>query len=81
MPGTYVSAIPPFYANAFDVEVGDYDVSIRFRQRDPYFEAQQAQMDESVRAQLDTQLPAAIVAMSHQAAKALLEELSAKVRQ
>jgi hypothetical protein len=78
--GLTVPTVPPQYANDFEIEPTEFDVTIRFRQRDPAFEAAIEQLDESVRAQFGTQRPSIAIAMSHQAAQALLAKLGSALR-
>lgn len=72
------TATPPLYANNFEVTRGEYDVTVKFSQRDPYLDklAEDETTSTGVQARMvRTQLPSAIVAMSPDAAKAFLAEL------
>lgn len=82
-----VPTMPPLYANSFEIKVADYDVTFRFIQRDPYLDELTAESDRlraeggpvsdqlPSAADLGTQLPSSLVAMSWDAAKALHDQL------
>lgn len=79
MSGPVVAtATPPLYANDFEVTRGEYDVTVKFSQRDPYLDklAEQETSTGEQAKMVRTQLPSAIVAMSPDAAKAFLAELT-----